>query len=607
VALADALGRVLARDVASPVDVPPFDRSMVDGFAVTATDTVGAGDSAPRRLTLNAEVVACGHAPGDAATVTPGTAAVVATGAVIPRGADAVVMVEWTDPDGPDGIEVRRAAAPGQAIAFAGSDIARGETVLRRGTRLTSREIGMLAACGVAAVDVVRQPVVGVISTGDELAAPGEPLPPAGIYDSNSAIVAATVAENGGVPRHYGVIRDDEDALRAAVAGALRDCDAVILSGGTSKGAGDVSHRVIQGLGEPGIVVHGVALKPGKPLVLAVAQGKPMAVLPGFPTSAIFTFRTFLVPVLRAMAGLPPEDDATVSAHLPVRLPSDVGRTEFAMVALSERDGGFTALPTGKGSGSVTSFSQADGFVEIEALSDGVGPDATVTVHLLDRGVSPPALTLTGSHCVGLDAVLGHVIAGGITARTLAVGSMGGAAAVKRGECDLAPVHLMDPATGVYNEHLLAPGLRLVPGWRRKQGIVHRPGDTRFEGRIPEAAMAAALADPACVMVNRNTGAGTRVLIDRLLGGARPRGWTNQPRSHNAVAAAVAQGRADWGVAIATVARDYGLGFMPLQDEHYDFLLAEARADHAAVRAFLAVLAGEAARNDLRALGFDPA
>ena len=212
-----------------------------------------------------------------------------------------------------------------------------------------------------------------------------------------------------------------------------------------------------------------------------------------------------------------------------------------------------------------------------------------------------------GSHCVALDAVLGVLAERGLSARSIAVGSMGGVAAARRGECDLAPVHLLDPATGEYNRHLLTPGLALVPGWRRMQGVVFRPGDPRFEGRSADNALPAAIADPACLMVNRNAGAGTRILIDRLLGGARPPGYANQPRSHNAVAAAVAQGRADWGIAIESVARLYGLGFLPIAPEHYDFLLVERRRERPAVRAFLTALAEEETRERIRALGMRPA
>jgi putative molybdopterin biosynthesis protein len=602
VPLAEALGRMLAHDVVAAVDAPPFDRSNVDGFALRAADTVGASENAARKFSLNREVIACGFAP--ALEVKPGTATAIATGGVIPRGADAVVMVEHTElaDDGLPAIELTRAVAPGQFVSYAGSDIARGETLLRRGAEIGSREIGMLAACGLAEVDVVRKPRVAVLSTGDELVPVGAALRPASVYDSNGAIIAAAVREAGGEAVPFGAFPDDEAALQDAVRQALDRCDLVVLSGGTSKGAGDLSHRVVSQLGKPGILVHGVALKPGKPLCLGVVGNKPIVVLPGFPTSAIFTFHAFVAPVIRAKAGRSADAAETATARIPVRVPSELGRKEFALVALVRGDDGAIAFPTMKGSGSVTSFSQADGFIEIDALASAhEAGEAKVT--LIGRAARAPDLVIMGSHDVALDAVVGAVLAQGFSVRVLAIGSQGGVSAAQRGECDIAPVHLIDPQTGKYNEHLAGNGLRLLCGWRRMQGVMFRKGDSRFEGKTAEDGIRAALADASCLMVNRNAGAGTRVLIDKLLDGVRPPGYANQPKSHNAVAAAVAQQRADWGVGIEPVAKLYGLGFLPVAPEHYDFLLVERRAERPAVQAFIAALDDEETRANIRARG----
>ena len=470
-----------------------------------------------------------------------------------------------------------------------------------------SREIGMLAACGIAEIAVTRRVRVAVLSTGDELVQPGEPLKPASVYDTNGAIVAAAIRENGGDVARLGAFPDDEAGLEAVLRAALADNDMVVLSGGTSKGAGDVSHRIIDRLGAPGIVAHGVALKPGKPLCLAVCDGKPVVILPGFPTSAMFTFHDIVAPVLRRMGGLPPRTETQVTARVPLRIPSELGRTEFAMVSLVQGEGELIAYPTGKGSGAITSFTQADGFLRIEALADHLPAGTEASVTLFTPSLRIPDLVIIGSHCTGLDRVLAPLADEGRAVRTLAVGSLGGLAAAKRGECDLAPIHLFDPRTDSYNAPFLTEGLELVPGWRRMQGIVFRESDPRFAGRSADDAVAAALADPDCLMVNRNQGAGTRILIDRLLGTARPDGYWNQPKSHNAVAAAVVQGRADWGVTIAPVAKAAGLGFLPLAEEAYDFALVTARRDRPAVQAFLAALASPAARDALEEAGFRPA
>jgi putative molybdopterin biosynthesis protein len=606
VPLARALGRVLACNVLAGVDVPGFERASVDGFAVRAADTVGASGSAPRALRLNGEVLTPGVEPRG--EVTASTATVIATGGMLPRGADAIVMVEHTDTHEAGGevvVEVHRAVAPGANVAAAGGDIARGETVLRAGQVLTSREIGALAAIGSSEVSVWRQPRVAILSTGNELLAPGEPTRAGGVYDSNGAVLAAAVQEQGGVPVSFGIVRDDEAALSTWLAEAL-DCDMVILSGGTSKGAGDVAAKVVGRLERPGVVVHGVALKPGKPICLAVTDGKPVVILPGFPTSAMFTFHEFVAPVIRAFAGLPPERREAVRAILPVRVASERGRTEYVMVSLVETEGGeLAAYPTAKGSGAVTAFGQADGFFSIGPLTETVPAGTAVEVTSIGARRRPADLVVMGSHCVGLDVVIDHLVHEGLSVKAIHVGSMGGLAAAKRGECDVAGVHLMDAASGEYNRPFLTDTLELVPGYRRLQGIVFRAGDARFEGLTAETALSAALADATCLMMNRNAGSGTRILIDRLLGDARPDGYTSQAKTHNAVAAAVAQRRADWGVAIETVAREYGLGFLPLQAEHYDFVVPRSRLGRRPLQRFLAILANPSVRAQLMELGFD--
>jgi putative molybdopterin biosynthesis protein len=600
-----ALGRVPAEDVIAPLDVPSFDRANVDGFAVRAEDTYGANETRPSILRLSAESIATGTTPRPAGE--RGTATAIATGAMIPRGVDAVVMIEHTTVK--DGmLLVRRPVAPGANITFAGTDIGRGETVLRRGELLTSRETGVLAAVGVAKIAVIRRPRVAIISTGDELIPPGATMRPGLVFDSNGTILADAVRELGGEPVSYGIVADDSTALEAAARRAL-DCDVVLLSGGTSKGAGDVSYRVVGSLGRPGIIAHGVALKPGKPLCLAAVTipGRrlvPVVILPGFPTSAIFTFREFVAPVIRRLGGRPEDAEVVIHARLPLRVNSERGRTEYLLVGLVGSETEPAAYPMGKGSGSVTTFSKADGFVVIPRQREYLEADEMVQVHLLSQGVQPADLVVIGSHCVGLDYLLGCLQDAGWRSKFLAVGSTGGLAAARRGECDLAGVHLLDPKTNDYNRPYLGEDLRLVPGYGRLQGIVFRAGDDRFEQKSPAKAVATTLADTSCIIVNRNRGSGTRVLIDRLLGDARPSGYLTEARSHNAVAAAVAQGRADWGVAISTVAADAGLGFIPLQEEQYDFVVPRSRWERPAVCAFRDLLEEAETKATLAARGF---
>jgi putative molybdopterin biosynthesis protein len=602
VRLADALQRVLATDVTSEVDVPAFDRSNMDGYALRAEDTFGASEEVPCRLRCSDEEIVPGTEPRGA--IEPSTAVPIATGGMLPRGADAVLMVEHARSVG-ESLEVIRPVVPGANVSFAGTDIARGELVLRRETLLSARETGLLAAIGRATVEVLRRPKVAVISTGDELIAPGEPQRGAAVYDVNATMLADAAAELGCQPLPLGRVGDDESALEALLERALTAADLVVLSGGTSKGGGDLSYRVLARR-SPGIIVHGVALKPGKPVCLGASGATPVAILPGFPTSAIFTFHEFVAPVLRRMAGRAADARGQTVARMALRCNSDRGRTEYLLVGLVSGKDGFKAYPMGKGSGSVTTFSRADGFIVIPRTDEYVEEGQLVQVTLLGRGIQVADLVTIGSHCVGLDLLLSVLASRGIRSRTLWVGSQGGLDAAARGECDLAGVHLLDPRSDRYNEPFLPAGVRLLRGYGRMQGLVHRHDDPRFTGCTLAEAIERACADRSCLMVSRNRGSGTRVLIDGLLAGRRPPGHAVEVRSHNAVAAAVSQKRADWGVAIEPVARSYRLAFLPMRVEEYDFAIPEDRWDRPAVASFRQLCVEPETGQKLAAIGMLP-
>lgn len=600
--LADALGRIVAVDVLAPGDVPAFDRSNVDGFAVRAEDTFGASESEPRSLKLAGGPVTAGHVADT--EVQPGTAIPVATGGPIPRGADAMVMVEDTEADGSD-VDVLRAVAPGTMLSAAGSDIARGETILRGGTVLTARETGTLAACGIAKVSCRRRTRVAVISTGDEIVAPGQPLRVGQVHDANATLLAHTVREMGADADILGIAPDDEESIRTLLLRAREDYDLTVLSGGTSKGDGDLSYRVLASMAE--ILVHGVALKPGKPLCLAAWERRPVAVLPGFPTSAIFTFHTMVAPVLRRLMGRSEDARTRRAARLARHVRSDRGRAEFCLVSLVPGRDGLVAYPLGKGSGSVTTFARADGFFEIGTNVEFADEDQEVDVTLLGHGITPAALTIIGSHCLGLDAIGAQIATDVGPPKVIAAGSRGGIEAIRQGACDIAPVHLYDAASETWNTTFAPDGSRILRGYRRVQGIACRAEHAQhFREGTPEALMRAAVANPALRIANRNPGSGTRVLLDGVLGAdaPRPAGWTSAYRSHTAVAAAVAQGRADWGVCLEAPAKAAGLVWRPWRDEQYDFLVREDRFDMPGVQAFRRSLANPSVRAQLEALGF---
>ncbi|MDJ0522120.1 MAG: molybdopterin biosynthesis protein [Planctomycetota bacterium] len=604
VALRVAHGRVLSADVVAPGDVPAFDRSNVDGFAVQAKDTFGASEREPVTLTLLGQPIDAGHAPE--VELEPGTACVIATGGVVPRGADAIVMVEDTESDGQT-VRISSPVAPGARISIAGSDIARGELVLRRGTLLSARETGTLAACGIDRVWCVVPLRVAIVSTGDEIVPPGAKLRPGQVHDANATMLADALRELGAEPHILGIARDDESELQQMLAMA-RTYDAALLSGGTSKGGGDLSYRVLHEMAEP--VVHGIALKPGKPLCLSVWDGKPVAVLPGFPTSAIFTFHAVVAPFLRRLIGRRVEEAATVTARLPRDVRSVRGRREFNLVNLVRGRDGFLAFPLGKGSGSVTTFARADGFFDIAADEEYAEADDTVKVTLLGRDVHPADVVVIGSHCTGVDIVLEAVITHGFDAKVIATGSRGGVEAAAEGACDLAPVHLLDEASGTWNAPFAADGVRVLQGYVRRQGLAFREEHAeRFAGDDVPALLQAAVTDPELRIANRNPGSGTRILIDGLFPGEErvaPPGWSTAYRSHTAVASAIAQERADYGICLEQAATAAGLRWIPWCEEHLDFLVPADRWERPGVRAFRAALADDGVRAALTAAGFQP-
>jgi molybdenum cofactor synthesis domain-containing protein len=383
VSLLKAHNRVLAQDVVAPIDIPPFSRSIVDGYAVKAVDTFGASEEKPVSVSF------CGHvAVGEAPKVTleKGSSAEIVTGAPLPTGADAVVMVEQTTRQ-KDKVWIRRPVSKGENMMDAGSDIRKGETVLRKGQFLASREIGVLAAIGLTEVSVYKRPKVAILSTGAEVVEPGKPLPPGKIYDINAHTLSAAVLECGGEPINMGIVPDQLDMLKKALETTLHSADVVITSGGVSVGPKDFTPQIVNSLGKPGVIISGVAVKPGKPTTIAVIDGKPVFSLPGHPTSSLFMFSVFVRPVLLKFAGRTEEAIPKVRAVTATKMFPARGRRTFVMVNLTyDKSGTLRVAPVPTGlSGAITTLANADGFVEINEKEQFVDAGTEMDVYLFGK------------------------------------------------------------------------------------------------------------------------------------------------------------------------------------------------------------------------------
>ena len=371
-----ALGRVLAADVTAEEYVPGFDRSTVDGYAVRSADTFGCSDAMPALLKLQGEVL---MGEGAAMVLRPGECVAVPTGGAIPEGADTAVMIEYTEDYGDGTVGILKSAAPGENMIFRGDDMRPGDTVLSRGRKLTPSDIGSLAAMGVVSVSAARKPVVGIVSTGDELV-PITQTPAEGqIRDVNSALLAALVIDAGAEPLSFGILKDDEALLGRTLDEALERCDMVLISGGSSVGMKDATCRVMEDRGE--VLLHGIAMKPGKPTILGKVGGKPVFGLPGHPVAAFFVSELFVRPLIARLMGREVHL-RTVTARLAEAVSANHGRAQYMGVFLSDENGEFTARPIHSKSGLITSLAGSDGFFCISRDCEGLPAGVAVEVRL---------------------------------------------------------------------------------------------------------------------------------------------------------------------------------------------------------------------------------
>jgi len=585
----EACGRVSAGAVYARICAPHYPASAMDGIALAAEITFGASETTP-------------------VTLRPGDFTVVDTGDPIPEGCDAVVMVEDVIRREDGTVLLYAPAAPWQHIRQIGEDICAGEMILPSHTAISPSAIGAMLAAGVLEVSVLRRPVVGIIPTGDEIVPPTADPRPGDIVEFNSAIFSAMLTQWGAVPKTYPIVPDQKEAIRAAVSGALDQCDIVLLNAGSSAGREDYSAAVIQELGE--VLYHGVAMKPGKPAILGCRGEKPILGVPGYPVSGILVLTELLRPLLDDWFHAPAAPDVRREATLARAVVSGLKYREFVRVRLGQVGGRLMASPLSRGSGVVSSFMKADGILEIPQGTEGYPAGSSVQVRLLRPAEElEHTLVAIGSHDPLLDeaADLLHLADPALSMSSTHVGSMGGIMAVRRGETHIAGVHLLDERDGSYNTAFIEKyfprgGVRLVECVGRTQGLMLPAGNPGSIQALED------LARPGLRYVNRQKGSGTRILMDYLckkhgLDPDKIYGYDREEFTHTSVAAQIASGTADAGMGIYSAAQLYGLDFLPICMEQYDLLIPDAAFDTPMVQRLLEVLRSGAFRARLEALG----
>lgn len=590
-----AHGRVTARSIYARQSVPHYNSSAMDGIAVLAQDTFGAQETQPKQLTLlSADEPFAG-----------GCCYMVDTGDVLPAGTSAVVMIEDVHIAG--GVaEIIAAAAPWQHVRIIGEDIVANELVVPEHHVIAPVDIAALMAAGLEWIEVVKRPKVAVIPTGDEIVATCQELKPGTILDVNSHMLAAAVKDWGGEPNRLAIVKDNVQALKEAIWASLQWNDMVIINAGTSAGREDYTADVVAELGE--VFVHGVAIKPGKPVILAICQGKPVIGLPGYPVSAMLTAELFVHDVLLARQKLPPKENTHIEATLAKQVASTIGVEEYIRVSVGNVQGKMIAAPIGRGAGLMSSLTKAHGIVSVEQSSAGISAGVTVPVAMLRKFHSSNTILAVGSHDLALE-LLGVFLRRNIENVSLAcanVGSMGGIMAIRNNETHIAGIHLLDDKTGEYNvsyveKFLPSANCQLVHFAMRQQGLMVMPGNAKGITGLSD------LARTDIRFINRQRGSGTRMLLDYELrkcgiDAEQIAGYEKEVGTHMAVAASIAAGAADTGLGVQAAALALGLDFIPVAEEQYDLLLNFAPDDER-LQAIIDILQTAEFRSEVEALG----
>ena len=569
-----AVGRITAAPIFARFSVPAIHISAMDGIAVKSADTLGASEQHP---------------------VTLPDAARVNTGNIVPPGYDAVVMIEDVWIDG-ETYTIRKPVGPWQHIRPVGEDIGESEMILPSNHRIRPQDVGALANYGVTEV-AIKNVRAGLIPTGSELVPAGVMPPPGKVVESNTLMAAAVLAEAGVEAHRYPIVPDDYDLIRDVVRRGAAENDILLVSAGSSAGTRDYTADIIRDLGE--VLAHGVAIKPGKPVIIGRVEGKPVIGLPGYPLAAATVLREIVLPLV-ARYGLPVREPERVAARLTTSLQSDIGTDEFVLLSAGRIGDRWVAVPQSRGAGVQMSAVRANGYLQIPAQKEGAEAGETVEVRLtVPRAEAEEAVLVTGSHDPALDYLADLVRPRGVDIHSTHLGSMGGVIALKKEECHAAPMHLLAP-DGTYNTHYLErymPGadLALLCVAERQQGVISRDG-LSFDDL------------PGKTFINRQKGSGTRMLLDHSLAarGIDPAsipGYGREATTHLAVALAVRTGEADAGMGVYSAAKALGLAFVPVATERYELVMHRAMLDDPRIAALVATVSSEAFKQVLRDLG----
>lgn len=586
----ESIGRITKEPVFAELSSPHYNASAMDGIAVKSVDTYGADESSPLQLKLNRDFI------------------YVDTGDVIKEPFDSVIMIEDVVVIDDETIEIINAASPWQHIRPIGEDIVASEMIIPTYHKIRSVDIGALLSGGILEIEVVKKPRVGLIPTGTEIIEPREKVKPGKIIESNSRMFEGLVKEYGGLPKRYKPIIDDYDLIKNQIKEAVAENDIVIVNAGSSAGTEDYTSSIIKELGE--VIIHGIAIKPGKPAILGKIMNKPVIGIPGYPVSAYFVFEAFVKPLIYKMLNIEITKRQTIEAVLSKRIVSSLKHLEFTRIKLGKVDEKLIATPLNRGAGVTMSLVRADGITIIPKNVEGIEAGEKIEVELL-KGIDEIENTIVsiGSHDIIMDilSTMIHERHPRIYLSSAHVGSLGGIMAIKRGEAHIAPVHLLDEKTGSYNIPYMKKFLRdkdvaLIKGVKREQGIMVQKGNPKSINSIKD------LTKKDIIFVNRQKGSGTRILLDFLLKELKIKpdiikGYDREMTTHMTVASAVASGTADAGIGIRSVANVMGLDFIPIGEEEYDFIIERRFLEDKNINIFVEMLKSREFHNRLLDLG----